>query len=192
MVMLSNTPAIFSDVPVPESPFSSFENEFTPWDSCELFSSVPHSPTKPVGSNLGSDEPNQSDQYPANSNSCSDDPSRAVSDIDERKRRRMISNRESARRSRMRKQRHLENLRNQVHRLKIENRELTNKLRYVLLHCHSVQTENDRLQSEHSVLRRKLLNIRQVLMFRQLQQQFTSAWPCNIITTEPTPSLIAS
>ncbi|CAN0917765.1 bZIP transcription factor 44 [Linum grandiflorum] len=111
--------------------------------------------------------------------------------MDERKRRRMISNRESARRSRMRKQRHLENLRNQLSRLRLENRELTNRLRFISYHCHLVRTDNDRLRSEHSMLRRKLSNIRQILMFRLAA---TPTWPCNNIinAAEQFPSLITS
>lgn len=188
--MLSTVSAIFPSESMLGNPFESFENGFTPWDCSELFPSSPQSP-KPVGSSSGSDEPNQSDQNPTNPNSCSDEPNQPLLVTDERKRRRMISNRESARRSRMRKQKHLENLRNQVNRLRIENRELMNRLRFVLYHFHCVRTDNDRLRSEYSMLRKKLSSIRQILMLRQLQQ-FTSAWACNnIITTEQTPSLIA-
>ncbi|XVF17489.1 hypothetical protein REPUB_Repub10bG0127100 [Reevesia pubescens] len=160
-------------------PFPTFETGFTPWDDCsELFSA--NQAIGPAKSGTGSDEPNQNQ---TNSNSGLDEPnkSKPVSVIDERKRRRMISNRESARRSRMRKQKHLENLRNQVNRLRLENRELTNRLRLVLYHCHCVRTDNDRLQSEFSMLQQKLSNIRQILLLKQLQQ-FSSAWPCNNVT----------
>ncbi|EEF28805.1 basic leucine zipper 4 [Ricinus communis] len=179
------------------NPFASFESGFTPWDDCSQFFEnnldSQYSSTKAAGSTSGSEEPNEpnrSDPTPANSNSSSDqEPNQrtVASVIDERKRRRMISNRESARRSRMRKQKHLENLRNQVNRLRVENREMTNRLRFVLYHWQSVRRENDQLRSEHSMLRQKLSNIRQILMFRQLQQ-FTSAWPCNnTVTTEQIP-----
>ncbi|KAJ6971469.1 basic leucine zipper 4-like [Populus alba x Populus x berolinensis] len=195
IAMLSTVSAIFPSVePMASNPFQSFENGFTPWDCFDPFSSSPQSP-KPVGSSSGSDKSNQADQNPdnSNSNSGSDDPNPQVSIIDERKRRRMVSNRESARRSRMRKQKHVENLRNQVNRLRIENRELTNRLRFVLYHSHGVRTDYDRLRSEYSTLRKKLSDIRQLLMMRQLQE-LTSAWPCNnMITTEQiAPSLITS
>ncbi|XVE82963.1 hypothetical protein DITRI_Ditri16bG0047500 [Diplodiscus trichospermus] len=177
--MLPNVPAIVS----PESmlsndPFPAFQSGFTPWDCSELFST-----TQSVGpARSGSiDESNQNQNKDQNnSNSDSDEPNQSKSVVvDERKRRRMISNRESARRSRMRKQKHLENLRNQVNRLRMENRELTNRLRFVLYHYHRVRTDNDRLCSEYSVLRQKLSDIRQILLFKQLQQFSSSAWPCN-------------
>ncbi|KAJ9177399.1 hypothetical protein P3X46_012621 [Hevea brasiliensis] len=193
--MLSAVPAAFFSSPdsMLGNPFPSLSNGFKLWDYSDLFAATDDPPSpKPVVLSSVSDkpnEPNRSDSNPTNSNSNSDDPNQStVSVVDERKLRRMISNRESARRSRMRKQRHLENLRNQVNRLRIENRELTNRLRLVLYNCQGEQRENDRLRSEHRMLRQKLLNIRQILMFRQLQQ-FTSAWPSNdIITTEQTPS----
>ncbi|KAG5241055.1 basic leucine zipper [Salix suchowensis] len=180
-----------------DNPFQSFENGLTPWGCFDPFPCAPQSP-KPVGSSSGSDVSNRSDQNTdnsnSNSNSGSDDPAPPVSVIDERKRRRMISNRESARRSRMRKQKHVENLRNQVNWLRSENLELRNRLRSVLYHLHSVRTENDWLRSEHSMLRKKLSEIRQILTMRQLHQ-LTSAWPCdNIIsaTEQIPPSLITS
>ncbi|XVF59225.1 hypothetical protein PTKIN_Ptkin07bG0258600 [Pterospermum kingtungense] len=186
--MLSTVPAIFStETMLGNDPFSAFEGGFTPWDCPEIFSPTTQS-TEPAKSGSGWDEPNQNQ---INSNSGSDEPNQPVSIIDERKRRRMISNRESARRSRMRKQKHLENLRNQVNRLRVENRELTNRLRFVLYHCHRVRTDNDRLRSEYSMLQQKLSDIHQILLFKQLQQ-FSSAWPCNNVTvmSEQTPPLI--
>ncbi|KAI3699515.1 hypothetical protein L2E82_43890 [Cichorium intybus] len=140
---------------------------FTPWDTQEnqfLFS-----PPEPVFSFSGSDnstpKTNSSDE---------------ANVVDERKRRRMISNRESARRSRMRKQKHLENMRNLSNRLKTNNRELMNRLRVVNLHGKIVREENQRLRSESVLLQEKLWGIRQVLLVRQLHHQLLpSAWPCN-------------
>ncbi|KAI3872426.1 hypothetical protein MKX03_029063 [Papaver bracteatum] len=82
--------------------------------------------------------------------------------IDERKRRRMISNRESARRSRMRKQKHLDELWSQVVRLRNENRELINKLNHVL-ECHeNILQENTHLRKDASELRTKLAEMQQL------------------------------
>ena len=187
------------------NPFSAFETGFTPWDCPEFFPTI-QSP-EPVISNSDSEAlqstKSEPDVFPSLnpviscSGSGSDEPNRnqgdsdgpnhkrgaeSVTVVDERKRRRMISNRESARRSRMRKQKHLENLRNQANRFRVENRELSNRLRVFLYHCHSVQTENNQLRSEYDMLRHKLSEIRQFLVFRQLQP-LTSAWPCNTVTS---------
>ncbi|XP_019086601.1 PREDICTED: light-inducible protein CPRF2-like [Camelina sativa] len=90
---------------------------------------------------------------------------------EERKRKRMESNRESAKRSRMRKQSHIDNLRNQVNRLDLENRELGNRLRLVLHQLQRVNTDNNRLVTEQEILRLRLSEMRRVLIIRQLQQQ---------------------
>ncbi|KAI3813415.1 hypothetical protein L1987_18137 [Smallanthus sonchifolius] len=115
--------------------------------------------------------------------------------MEERKRRRMITNRESARRSRMRKQMHLENLRSQLNRLKAGNRDLMNRLRVVNLHGKLLRQENQRLVSESVMFQQKLRDIRHALHLRQLNHQLlTSAWPCNnnvtYIYEQNPPSLI--
>ncbi|KAK9277207.1 hypothetical protein L1049_006746 [Liquidambar formosana] len=82
-----------------------------------------------------------------------------LSIIDERKQRRMISNRESARRSRMRKQKHLDELWSQVVRLRTENHNLIDKLNHVS-ECHDrVLQENARLKEEASDLRQMFTNL---------------------------------
>ncbi|KAK1432962.1 hypothetical protein QVD17_09865 [Tagetes erecta] len=73
--------------------------------------------------------------------------------INERKQRRMISNRESARRSRMRKQRHLDELWSQVHWLRQENQQLMEKLNNFSDTHDQVVQENTRLKDEVSGLR---------------------------------------
>ncbi|KAL2322870.1 hypothetical protein Fmac_027249 [Flemingia macrophylla] len=88
---------------------------------------------------------------------------------EERKRRRMISNRESARRSRMRKQRHLENLRSQLNKCRAENRELNSRLQLVVHHCTRLRTENECLCAQRTLLRQKVSDLTQFLIFQQLQ-----------------------
>ncbi|CAA0839705.1 basic leucine-zipper 6 [Striga hermonthica] len=88
--------------------------------------------------------------------------------VHDKKLRRMISNRDSARRSRMRKQKHLENLRDQVNRNKVVNRELMNRLRLVVHQTQLFCAENEYLRSEAAVLRQRLWDVRQVLLTRQL------------------------
>lgn len=94
------------------------------------------------------------------SNSTSDEADdHQVGVIDERKQRRMISNRESARRSRMRKQRHLDELWSQVHRLRTENHNLMDKISHVCESHDRVAEENARLKGEVSDLRQILTDI---------------------------------
>ncbi|KAF5197062.1 Basic leucine zipper [Thalictrum thalictroides] len=82
-----------------------------------------------------------------------------LSIIDERKQRRMISNRESARRSRMRKQKHLDELWSQVVRLRSENRQLIDKLNHVSESHNRAVQENTRLKDEASEIRKMLSNL---------------------------------
>ncbi|XP_057762768.1 basic leucine zipper 43-like [Arachis stenosperma] len=155
------------------NPFASsaFDGGFPPWDCTDFFFAAINT------SSSGSDDPNE--------NNAKEKPgSEAV--MDERKRRRKISNRESARRSRMRKQRHLENLRNQLKASRVENRELNNRLQLMVHHFNRVRTENDWLRSERTLLRQKLSYMTQILLFQQLRQQpfSSSAWPCNNVTPQ--------
>ncbi|CAK9316803.1 unnamed protein product [Citrullus colocynthis] len=93
-------------------------------------------------------------------NSTSDDAEeQQKSIIDERKQRRMISNRESARRSRMRKQKHLDELWSQVLRLRTENHKLIDKLNHVSDSHEKVLLENARLKEEASDLRQMLSDL---------------------------------
>ncbi|XP_022769985.1 basic leucine zipper 43-like [Durio zibethinus] len=92
-----------------------------------------------------------------NSNSTSDEADeQQLSLINERKQRRMISNRESARRSRMRKQRHLDELWSQVVWLRNENHQLIDKLNHVSESHDKVVQENAQLKEEASELRQML------------------------------------
>ncbi|XP_062023896.1 basic leucine zipper 4 [Rosa rugosa] len=110
-----------------------------------------------------------------NSNSNSGSPNsgsegsngRGVYSLDERKRRRMTSNRESARRSRWRKKRHLEDFTEEANRLKMENRELKNRLGLVAQKCYVTWRENERLESESLALWARLSDLNQVLVAMQ-------------------------
>lgn len=183
--MLSTFPAFDGGF---HSQFPAFDGGFPPLDWSEIFPLV-LSPN-PVVSSSGSEtgptqhlelevEEPETNQNPtlcsSGSVSGSDEPPRKPdpTSIDERKRRRMISNRESARRSRMRKQKHLEIMRNEVNRLRVENQELSNRLRFVLFHVNRVRSENEQLRSEHAVLRRKLSEIGDFLVMKRFQEQFS-------------------
>ncbi|KAF8389869.1 hypothetical protein HHK36_024386 [Tetracentron sinense] len=82
-----------------------------------------------------------------------------LSIVDERKQRRMISNRESARRSRMRKQKHLDELWSQVVLLQTENQQLIDKLNHISDCNDQVLQENSQLKEEASGLRQMLSNL---------------------------------
>ncbi|KAJ7560270.1 hypothetical protein O6H91_04G121200 [Diphasiastrum complanatum] len=77
------------------------------------------------------------------SSSASDDDQQVV---DERKQKRMLSNRESARRSRQRKQQHLEELREQLLRLRAENSQMLNKVTVVSQQFAQLSQENQFLR----------------------------------------------
>ncbi|GMI64916.1 hypothetical protein HRI_000160900 [Hibiscus trionum] len=93
------------------------------------------------------------------SNSSLEGLSRGIYSPDERKQRRKVSNRESAKQSRWRKKRHLENLTDQVYRLNIENRRLKHRLSLIINQYHVAWQENERLRSESDALRAKLLDL---------------------------------
>ncbi|KAA0054786.1 basic leucine zipper 43 [Cucumis melo var. makuwa] len=100
------------------------------------------------------------------SNSTSDEAEdQQLSLINERKQRRMISNRESARRSRMRKQKHLDELWSQVLWLRNENHQLIDKLNQVS-ECH------DRALQENAQLKEEASELRQMLTDFQLHNPY--------------------
>jgi hypothetical protein len=85
--------------------------------------------------------------------------------IDERKHRRMISNRESARRSRMRKQKHLDELWSQVVRLRTENNNLVDKLNHV-------SESHDKIVQENARLKEETFDLRQMVADMQIGNSF--------------------
>ncbi|KAL7232133.1 hypothetical protein ACSBR2_010200 [Camellia fascicularis] len=94
------------------------------------------------------------------SNSTSDEADeQQLSLINERKQRRMISNRESARRSRMRKQKHLDELWSQVLWLRNENHQLIDKLNHASESHDKILQENTQLKEETSELRQMLTDM---------------------------------
>ncbi|KAI4314028.1 hypothetical protein L6164_026971 [Bauhinia variegata] len=113
------------------------------------------------------------------SNSTSDEADEhQLSIIDERKQRRMISNRESARRSRLRKQKHLDELWSQVVRLRTENHNLIDKLNHVSESHDRVVKENARLKEEASDLRQMLSDLQISNCFASPIGDFDEV-PCN-------------
>ncbi|CAL9175131.1 basic leucine zipper 4-like [Musa acuminata AAA Group] len=99
-----------------------------------------------------------------------DDFGKAVSPEELRRLRRTISNRESARRCRLRKQRRLEELREWASVLRSENRDLSGRLVGIASRCLLVHRDNNRLLAEVSALGRRLADLRRVLALRHLRR----------------------
>lgn len=85
--------------------------------------------------------------------------------MDQRKRKRMISNRESARRSRMRKQKHLDELMNQVAELRKENNQFITSMSLVTQNYLNVEAENSVLRAQVAELTHRLQSLNDIIDF---------------------------
>ncbi|CAH8387669.1 unnamed protein product [Eruca vesicaria subsp. sativa] len=147
---LTTLPAEFNIINMPSSPTSS--------SSLNYLNDL-------INNNNYSSSSNGQDLMMSNNSSTSDEDHhhnhrKGIIILDERKQRRMLSNRESARRSRMRKQRHLDELWSQVIRLRNENNCLIDKLNSVSETQDRVLKENSKLKEEASELRRLVCDLK--------------------------------
>ncbi|XVF67752.1 hypothetical protein PTKIN_Ptkin10aG0147500 [Pterospermum kingtungense] len=85
--------------------------------------------------------------------------------MDERKRKRMISNRESARRSRMRKQKHVDDLMAQVTQLRKENHQIITSVSITTQHYLTVEAENSVLRAQANELSHRLESLNEIISF---------------------------
>ncbi|GKU87006.1 hypothetical protein SLEP1_g1468 [Rubroshorea leprosula] len=83
--------------------------------------------------------------------------------IDERKRKRMLSNRESAKRSRMKKQKQLEDLLNEVNTLKNENSQLVQSISIVSQRYAEIEGSNNILRAQAMELTERLESLNSML-----------------------------
>ncbi|KAF5192324.1 bZIP transcription factor [Thalictrum thalictroides] len=83
--------------------------------------------------------------------------------VDDKKKRRMVSNRESARRSRMRKQNHLDELLTQVAHLQKENNEIVQHIDSTTECYLQVDTDNNVLRAQMMELTDRLQSLNSVL-----------------------------
>lgn len=83
--------------------------------------------------------------------------------IDQRKRKRMISNRESARRSRMRKQKHLDDLMAQVSELRKENHQIVSSVSITTQHYLNIEAENSILRAQIGELSHRLESLNEII-----------------------------
>ncbi|ESQ35465.1 hypothetical protein EUTSA_v10008825mg [Eutrema salsugineum] len=143
-------------------------NNQTPIMESEYFN-MPSSPTSSssfyyinglINNNNNYSSSSNGQDLMTSNNSTSDEDHQQSMVIDERKQRRMISNRESARRSRMRKQRHLDELWSQVMRLRTDNHCLIDKLNRVSESHELALKENAKLKEETSDLRQLISEIK--------------------------------
>lgn len=85
--------------------------------------------------------------------------------MDQRKRKRMQSNRESARRSRMRKQKHLDDLMGQVTQLSKDNNQILTTTNITTQHLINVEAENSILRAQVAELSQRLNSLNEILNF---------------------------
>ncbi|KAG9130171.1 hypothetical protein Leryth_018771 [Lithospermum erythrorhizon] len=85
--------------------------------------------------------------------------------MDQRKRKRMISNRESARRSRMRKQKHLDDLMTQIAQLRKQNSEIINNISVTTQHYLHFDAENSILTAQAAELSHRLESLNEIVQF---------------------------
>ncbi|KAH0469776.1 hypothetical protein IEQ34_001334 [Dendrobium chrysotoxum] len=85
--------------------------------------------------------------------------------VDERKRKRMVSNRDSARRSRLRKQQHLDEMVNQVAHIKKENDQIEMQINMHMNQYLKVESENLILRTQIMELTDRLQSMNSVLLF---------------------------
>lgn len=85
--------------------------------------------------------------------------------MDQRKRKRMISNRESARRSRMRKQKHLDDLMSQLSHLRKENNQILTSMGVTTQNYLNIEAENSSLRAQLSELSHRLESLKEIISF---------------------------
>ncbi|KAK9136304.1 hypothetical protein Syun_015634 [Stephania yunnanensis] len=85
--------------------------------------------------------------------------------VDERRQRRMLSNRESARRSRLRKQKHLDGLAEQMAQLRMDNREIVERVNLATQHYMDVESENSILRAQMAELNHRLQSLDEITRF---------------------------
>ncbi|TYJ17724.1 hypothetical protein E1A91_A09G072600v1 [Gossypium mustelinum] len=116
--------------------------------------------------------------------------------VDEKKRKRMISNRESARRSRMKKQKLLEDLVTEVASLKVQIHNNTNKYEALMQKIVVLESENNALKVQQMELAQYLKNLQlmqtqmELLEFNLMNQPGRTL--CDIIVDINEPAKVQS
>ncbi|XP_043708646.1 bZIP transcription factor 11-like [Telopea speciosissima] len=85
--------------------------------------------------------------------------------MDQRKKKRMLSNRESARRSRMRKQKHLDELMAQMAQLRKENNQILSSMNFTTQHYLAIEAENSVLRAQMGELNNRLQSLNEIIQY---------------------------
>ncbi|XP_042518714.1 bZIP transcription factor 11-like [Macadamia integrifolia] len=85
--------------------------------------------------------------------------------MDQRKKKRMLSNRESARRSRMRKQKHLDELMAQMAQLRKENNQILTSMNVTTQHYLAIEAENSVLRAQMGELNNRLQSLNDIIQY---------------------------
>ncbi|GMI91281.1 basic leucine-zipper 44 [Hibiscus trionum] len=96
-------------------------------------------------------------------NSGSEEELHQMNMMDQRKRKRKESNRESARRSRMRKQQHLDDLMSQMTQLSKDNNQILTSINFTTHHYLTIEAENSVLRAQMMELSQRLDSLNQIL-----------------------------
>ncbi|KAL8116132.1 bZIP transcription factor 44-like [Apium graveolens] len=91
--------------------------------------------------------------------------------LDQRKSKRKISNRESARRSRVRKQKHLDDLMAQLAQLRKANNQLVTIMNVTTQHLLNVEAENSVLKAQMAELDRRLESLNEMIGFLDIENE---------------------
>lgn len=109
--------------------------------------------------------------------------------IELKKRKRMISNRESARRSRMKKQKHLDNLISQVTHLRKENQHIITGVNITTQQYLNIEAENSVLKAQVGELSYRLQSLDEIITFLNASNGVFGAGDSSSFT-EPYDSLL--
>ncbi|OIW17969.1 hypothetical protein TanjilG_17805 [Lupinus angustifolius] len=96
--------------------------------------------------------------------------------MDQKKRKRMVSNRESARRSRMKKQQHLDGLIAQIDQLNKENNQIRTSVEITTQHYLNIEAENAIIRAQVEELSNRLQSLNEIIDYINS--------PCNYIFDE--------
>ncbi|KAL2537682.1 basic leucine-zipper 44 [Forsythia ovata] len=85
--------------------------------------------------------------------------------MDQRKRKRMISNRESARRSRLRKQKQLDDLMAEVTKFRKENNQIITRINFTTQNYLNIEAENSIIRAQIAELSHRLQSLNEIISF---------------------------